>query len=99
MCLKVSDYQQKTTNSVVGKGEGKATFVGLEEPREGIETDMNIVGEEDIAERNDIDRLEEGPHWNDERQREVEARRERGRHDQSEREYHMTLGSATPGEW
>ncbi|XP_045133787.1 lachesin-like isoform X2 [Portunus trituberculatus] len=89
------DYQQKTTNSVVGKGEGKATFVGLEEPREGIETDMSI-GDGDLMERNEIDRLEEGAHWDDDRQREVEARRERGRHEQSE--YPMTnyFGSATP---
>ncbi|MPC14543.1 hypothetical protein E2C01_007311 [Portunus trituberculatus] len=77
------------------KGEGKATFVGLEEPREGIETDMSI-GDGDLMERNEIDRLEEGAHWDDDRQREVEARRERGRHEQSE--YPMTnyFGSATP---
>lgn len=97
--LGVSDYQQKTTNSVVGKGEGKVTFVGLEEPREGIENDVSI-GDGDFVERNDLDRLEEGPHWDEERRREEEARRERGRHEQSEREYPMTnyFGSATPGE-
>lgn len=72
-------------------------MVGLEEPREGGENDVSIV-DGDFEERNDLDHMEEGPHWDDERRRAEEARRERGRHE-SEREYPMTnyFGSATPG--
>lgn len=73
--------------------------MGLDESREGGENDLNIA-EGDFEERNELDHLEEGPLWDDDRRRAEEARRERGRHEQNEREYPMTnyFGSATPGE-
>lgn len=94
-----SDFQHKTTNSVVGKGEGKAALGGLDESREGGENDVNLA-EGDFEERNDLYHLEEGSLWDDDRRRAEEERRERGRHEQSEREYPMTnyFGNATPGE-